>query len=66
MKFRIKYELSNGMLFIDKFIFAKDEHDGMRVASNQFEYYFGEAIKHGMPFSHQLHVREAKLIIKQV
>jgi len=65
MKFRIKYELPDGMLFIDKLIFAKDEHDGMKVASNQFEYYFSESIKQGMPFEHQLYLREAKLIIKQ-
>jgi len=65
MRFRIKYQLPNGKLFIDKLIFAKDDHDGIRVASDQFEYYFNKAQRHGMSFNTSLQVREGKLIINE-
>ena len=65
MRFRIQYKEPNGKLFIDKRIFAKDEHDGIRVASNQFEYYFNELKQWGVPFEYYIHLRDCKLIIKE-
>lgn len=65
MRFRIQYQEPNGKFFIDKFVFAKNEHDGIRVASDQFEHYFREAQKNGIPFNVCLQLRECKLIIKE-